>query len=96
VGIVFAVPFIRADGHDDPETPLSAIVAHVRHAVTVAGIDHVALGSDFDGATMPAPLGDVAGLPRLVAALRDDGFTEAEVERIAWGNWRRVLGQAWR
>jgi membrane dipeptidase len=93
VGIVFAVPFIRADGHDDPDTPLSAIVAHVRHAVAVAGIDHVALGSDFDGATMPAPLADVAGLPRLLAALRDDGFSAAEVARIAWGNWRRALGQ---
>jgi membrane dipeptidase len=95
VGIVFAVPFIRADGHDDPNTPLSAIVAHVRHAVAVAGIDHVALGSDFDGATMPAPLADVAALPGLLTALRDDGFSAAEVERLAWGNWRRVLGQVW-
>jgi membrane dipeptidase len=67
----------------------------VRHAVAVAGVDHVALGSDFDGATMPAPLADVAGLPRLLAALRDDGLSAAEVERIAWGNWRRVLGQVW-
>jgi membrane dipeptidase len=96
VGIVFAVPFIRADGHDDPDTPLSTVVAHVRHAAEVAGIDHVALGSDFDGATMPAPLGDVAGLPRLLATLRDAGFSPDDVERIAWGNWRRVLGQVWR
>ena len=96
VGIVFAVHFIRADAHHDADTPLSTIVAHVRHAAEVAGIDHVALGSDFDGAKMPAPLGDVAGLPRLLAALRDDGFSADEVERIAWGNWRRVLGQAWR
>jgi membrane dipeptidase len=95
VGIVFAVTFVRADGHDDPDTPLSTIVAHVRHAVAVAGIDHVALGSDFDGATMPAPLADVAALPHLLAALRDDGFSAAEVEQIAWRNWRRVLGQAW-
>jgi membrane dipeptidase len=95
VGIVFAVPFIRADGYDDADTPLSTLVAHVRHAADVAGVDHVALGSDFDGATMPAAIGDVAGLPRLLAALRDDGFSAAEVERISWGNWRRVLGQAW-
>jgi membrane dipeptidase len=96
VGIVFAPPFLRADGHDDPDTPLSTLVAHVRHAVEVAGIDHVALGSDFDGATIPAAIGDVAGLPRLLDALRDDGFGEAEVDQIAWGNWRRVLGQTWR
>jgi membrane dipeptidase len=40
-------------------------------------------------------VGDVAGLPRLLDALRDDGFGPGEVEAIAWGNWRRVLGQAW-
>jgi membrane dipeptidase len=96
VGIVFAVPFLRADGHDDPDTPLATLVAHVRHAVDVAGLDHVALGSDFDGATIPDAIGDVAGLPGLLAALRDDGFSAAEVERIAWSNWRRVLDEIWR
>jgi membrane dipeptidase len=95
VGIVFATPFLRADGHDDADTPLATLVAHVRHAVDVAGIDHVALGSDFDGATMPAEIGDVAGLPRLLDALRDDGFSADEVERIAWRNWRRTLERAW-
>ena len=44
---------------------------------------------------MPAALGDVAALPRLLDALRDDGFSADEVERIAWGNWRRVLAAAW-
>ena len=95
VGIVFAVAFLRADGADDAATPLSAIVAHVRYAAERIGVEHVALGSDFDGATIPAELGDVAGLPRLVEALRADGFTDAEVEAIAWDNWRRVLEQAW-
>jgi membrane dipeptidase len=95
VGIVFAPPFIRADGRNDADTPLSTLVAHVRHAVEVAGIDHVGLGSDFDGATMPASIGDVAGLPRLIDALREDGFSPAEVEGIAWDNWRRALATAW-
>ena len=79
VGIVFAPPFLRADGADDADTPLSTLVAHVRHAAEVAGIDHVGLGSDFDGAPMPAELGDVAALPRLLDALRDDGFSADEV-----------------
>jgi len=43
-----------------------------------------------------AQLADVAALPRLLAALRDDGLTAEEVDQIAWGNWRRVLGVAWR
>jgi membrane dipeptidase len=95
VGIVFAPAFIRPDGANETDTPLATLVAHVRHAAEVAGIDHVGLGSDFDGAPLPAALGDVAALPRLLEALRDDGFSSAEVERIAWGNWRRVLAAAW-
>jgi membrane dipeptidase len=95
VGIVFAPAFVRADGVNDPDTPLSTLVAHARHAAEVAGIDHVGLGSDFDGAPMPAALGDVAALPRLLDALRDDGFSADEVRRIAWDNWRRVLGSVW-
>jgi membrane dipeptidase len=91
VGIVFAVGFLRADGKDDADTPLATIVAHVRYAADRMGVDHVALGSDFDGATVPAELADVAGLPRLLAALREDGFSAADVEAIAWGNWRREL-----
>ena len=75
--------------------PLETIVAHVRHIADLAGVDHVGLGSDFDGADIPEALGDVTGLPRLLDALRADGFTEGEVERIAWGNWRRVLGASW-
>ena len=96
VGIVFAAPFIRADGADDADTPLATIVAHVRYAVDRIGIEHVALGSDFDGATVPDELGDVAGLPRLLDALAAAGFTEDEVRAIAWDNWRRVLARAWR
>ena len=95
VGVVFAVAFLRADGHDDADTPLQAIVAHARHIAERIGVDHVALGSDFDGTTIPAALGDAAGLPRLLDALRDDGFSADEVERIAWGNWRRVLEATW-
>jgi membrane dipeptidase len=45
---------------------------------------------------MPAALGDVTGLPALLDALRDSGFSEAEVEGIAHRNWRRVLEATWR
>jgi membrane dipeptidase len=96
VGVVFATVFLRADGADEADTPLQVIVDHVRYIADLIGVDHVGFGSDFDGALVPDELGDVAGLPRLLDALRADGFTEDEVERIAWGNWRRVLGQSWR
>ncbi len=70
VGIVFAVAFLRADGEEVAATPLETIVAHARHAADRIGCDHVALGSDFDGTTIPDALGDVTGLPRLLDALR--------------------------
>jgi membrane dipeptidase len=56
----------------------------------------VALGSDFDGATIPAPLGDVAGIPRLLDALTQIGFSAPEIAAIGWQNWRRVLARWWR
>jgi membrane dipeptidase len=95
VGIVFAVNFLRADGEEEADTPLATIAAHARHVAERIGVAHVALGSDFDGATIPAELGDVAGLPRLLDALRDAGFSDAEIRAIAWDNWRRVLEAAW-
>jgi membrane dipeptidase len=95
VGIVYAVNFLRADGAEDDDTPLATIAEHARHVADRIGVAHVGLGSDFDGATMPAPLGDVAGLPRLLDALRDAGFSEDELRAIAWDNWVRVLERAW-
>ena len=96
VGIVFGCPFLRADGADDEDTPLELIATHARYVADRIGVDHVALGSDYDGVTIPASLGDVAGTPRLLSALSDAGFTAAEISAIAWDNWRRVLDAWWR
>ena len=97
VGIVFACSFLRPDFADDPDTPLSLIASHARYVADRIGVSHVALGSDFDGTTIPAPLGDAAGTPRLLEVLRDVGrFDERELSLIAWENWRRVLGAWWR
>jgi membrane dipeptidase len=95
VGIVFACPFLRADFADDPETPLELIVEHARYVAERIGVERVALGSDFDGATIPAALGDAAGLPRLIDAFAAGGFSNAEIDAIAWGNWRRTLAEWW-
>ncbi|MCW3040852.1 MAG: rane dipeptidase [Solirubrobacterales bacterium] len=95
VGIVYANKFLRADFADADDTPLARIVEHARYVRDRIGIAHVALGSDFDGASVPAALGDVAGLPRLLDAFRAGGFDEDELAAVAWGNWRRVLGAWW-
>ncbi len=61
----------------------------------MAGIDHIGIGGDFDGATlMPVGLDDVSGYPRLWDALRARHWSEADVDRIATGNVLRVLRDA--
>ncbi len=91
VGINFCTGFIRDDGRLDADTPLSDLVRHFRYAVERMGIDHVAFGSDFDGAIIPSEIGDVSGLPRVVEALAQSGLGEDELRRIAYANWLRVL-----
>jgi membrane dipeptidase len=95
VGIVFACPFLRPDFSADPDTPIELIAEHARYVADRIGVDHVALGSDFDGAPIPREVGDVAGMPKVLDSLRAAGFTAAEVEAIAWDNWRRVLAAWW-
>ena len=92
IGIIFAPGMIRADGQRDAESmPLADLVRHFDHVVERIGIDHVALGSDFDGALMAAELADVTRLPSLMQALRERGYDESSLEKIAYRNWFRVL-----
>jgi membrane dipeptidase len=95
VGIIYGCSFLRADMADDADTPLELIGTHASYVADRIGVEHVALGSDFDGTTIPAELGDVAGLPRVIDALREAGFDGRELEAITSGNWRRVLAAWW-
>jgi membrane dipeptidase len=95
IGIIYGCAFVRADMADDADTPLAVIADHARYVAERIGVEHVGLGSDFDGTTIPLALGDVAGVPRVLDALSEAGFGEREVEAIAWRNWRRVLAAWW-
>jgi len=95
VGIVFAPAFLRPDGKNTTDTPLDLIPRHARHVADRIGIEHVALGSDFDGTDVPDALKDVTGLPRLLEEFSTHGFSDAEIEAIAWSNWRRTLARCW-
>jgi membrane dipeptidase len=71
------------------------LLDHVDHIVQVAGIDHVGLGSDFDGfgGSPPTGLEDVSCLPNVTAALLERGYDDDAVLKILGGNWLRVLRQ---
>lgn len=95
VGVNFASSFLRPDGRQDKDTPLDLMIRHIEHMLEHAGEDGVGLGSDFDGATIPAELGDAAGLQNLVQAMRKRGFGEPLIEKLCFRNWLRVLGRTW-
>ena len=59
----FATSFIRPDGRRNDDTPLEEMIRHMDHLIEHVGVDGVGLGSDFDGATIPAEIGDVARPP---------------------------------
>ena len=96
VGINFYVGFLRADGQRDSDTPIADIVRHADYIAERIGIEHVAFGSDFDGALIPNEVGDVTGLPKVVAALRDHGYDDDALRKITHENWVRVLSQTWK
>lgn len=95
-GLNYATTMLRADAREDADTPLSDIVRHIDYMVGRMGIDCVALGSDYDGATIPAEIGDAAGTQNLVAALQKAGYGEEELRKLCRNNWVRVLKQVWR
>jgi membrane dipeptidase len=96
VGVNYATAMLRSDGRSDGDTPLSDMIRHIDYLVERVGIDCVALGSDFDGATIPDDIGDAAGNQRLIAALQRAGYGAADLEKLASGNWLRILASAWR
>lgn len=90
-GLNYAVPFLREDGRQTSDTPLTTMIRHLDYMLERLGEGGVALGSDFDGALIPAEIGDVSGLPALVGAMRQAGYGDELVARICRGNWLDVL-----
>jgi len=78
-----------------PRPPLSALIDHIDHIAKVAGVDHVGLGSDFDGVSGQTPQGinSAADLPKITQALLDRGYSAEDIKKILGGNLLRVFGQ---
>jgi membrane dipeptidase len=76
-----------------PKVDWTVIVEHIDHAVKIAGIDHVGLGSDFDGAVMPIGMQDVTHIPQITDALLKKGYSESDIRKILGENTLRVLSE---
>jgi membrane dipeptidase len=75
-----------------PPAPFSVLIDHIDHIARVAGVDHVGLGSDFDGVSaLPLGMEDVTRLPRIAQALLDRGYSETDVKKVLGGNMLRVM-----
>ncbi len=78
--------------HPKPDATIEDVVAHLEHVREVAGIDHVGIGGDYDGAdTYPVGLEDVSGYPRLVAALAERRWSDDDLAQLVRGNTLRVM-----
>ena len=75
--------------------PLKSLIDHIDHIAKVAGVDHVGLGSDFDGVSGATPEGidSAADLPKITQALLDRGYSEKDIHKILGGNLLRVFGE---
>jgi membrane dipeptidase len=77
------------------ENSFELVIDHIEHMLKHAGEDGVGLGSDFDGAKIPAGIGNAAGLQNLVQVMRARDYGEPLIEKLCFRNWLRVLGQTW-
>jgi membrane dipeptidase len=82
--------------HPAPHVTLAQVADHIVHVAKVAGVDHVGIGSDFDGvgSVLPDGLGDVSTYPALLAELMRRGWSDRDVAKLAGGNVLRVMAAA--
>jgi membrane dipeptidase len=95
VGVNFATSFLRADGRADGDTPAELVIDHLEYMLERVGEDGVGFGSDFDGARVPAGIGNAAGLQHLVEIMRARDYGERLIAKVCSGNWLRVLERTW-
>lgn len=93
VGITF-VPDFLSSSKETTKVSSADVFAHMQHAVELIGIDHVAIGADFDGVRyLPNDLQNQSQVPNLVAHMMNAGWSQEDIAKVVGGNWRRVLGQ---
>ncbi|WP_176083530.1 dipeptidase [Martelella sp. HB161492] len=95
IGINFGVLFLNKDGIKDPAIGVEPLIDHIDYVANRIGIDHIALGSDFDGTTIATALKDCRGVRLIVDRLKARGYDDAAIAKVTHENWIRVLGATW-
>ena len=95
VGLNFCVSDLRPDGSENSDTPIQLIIDQVDYMANLIGLEHIAIGSDFEGAMMPDELDDCAQLTSLMNGLAEQGYDEEDLAMIGHQNWLRVLAETW-
>lgn len=95
VGLNYNCGFLHPEGNNASALDLRIMVDHLDYLIARLGDDKVGLGSDFDGATMPEGIRDVSLQQNLIAAMRDRGYDDVTIRKIAYENWLRVLEKTW-
>ncbi|WP_425417934.1 dipeptidase [Oricola indica] len=91
VGLNFATFYLREDGKFDADMGWDELLRHADYLIEHLGEEHVGLGSDFDGCVVPKPIGDVTGVQALFGALREHGYDDALLAKLARDNWLSCL-----
>jgi membrane dipeptidase len=82
--------------NDPGKTPLSVLMDHIDHIVKMAGVDHIGIGSDFDGVPLtglPEGMEDISKLPTITYELMKRGYSDADIRKVLGENLLRVMGQ---
>ena len=93
-GFNFATFYLNADGSAASDMGWETMLRQLDYMIEVLGEDHVGLGSDFDGCVVPDLIGDVTGVPRLLAALSEHGYDDALLAKLARENWLACLDRS--
>lgn len=94
VGLNYATAFLRPDGRKSPDMGWEPVLRHLDHLLAHLGEDHVGLGSDFDGATLPKGIGDVTGLATLQQVMRAHGYGAPLMRKICHENWLKLIARS--
>ena len=94
-GVVQVVFYPRYLAEDEDTVTIETVVDHIEYITDLVGVEHVGIGSDFDGAAMPKDLKDASMIPRLQEALKRRGYDEEDIEKIMGKNTLRVMREVW-